>query len=55
VPDLPGCVSTGQTAEEVELNVHEAIEGHLHVMKEVGEPIPEPSTAVTYFDAPMPA
>jgi predicted RNase H-like HicB family nuclease len=54
VPDLPGCISTGPTAEEVEHNIHEAIEGHLQVMKEIGAPIPEPSTAVAYFDAPVP-
>jgi predicted RNase H-like HicB family nuclease len=55
VPDLPGCISTGKTVEEVEHNIHEAIAGHLQVMKDVGEPIPEPSTAVSYVDAPIPA
>jgi predicted RNase H-like HicB family nuclease len=55
VPDLPGCISTGRTIEEIERNIQEAIEGHLQVMKEVGEPIPEPSTAVSYVDAPTPA
>ena len=54
VPDLPGCVSTGKTIEDVERNIRQAIAGHLQVMREVGEPIPEPSTAVSYFDAPIP-
>jgi predicted RNase H-like HicB family nuclease len=47
VPDLPGCVSTGKTMEDAERNILEAIAGHLQVMREVGEPIPEPSTAVS--------
>jgi len=50
VPDLPGCVTTGKTAEEVEQNIREAIELHLEGMQEDGEPIPEPSTAVGYVD-----
>jgi predicted RNase H-like HicB family nuclease len=41
VPDLPGCVSTGETVEELMGNIREAIEGHLEVMRENGEPIPE--------------
>jgi predicted RNase H-like HicB family nuclease len=44
VPDLPGCVSTGKTLEETELNVREAISGHLQTMREFGEPIPEPTS-----------
>ena len=44
VPDLPGCVSTGKTLEETELNVREAISGHLRAMREFGEPIPEPTS-----------
>ena len=41
VPDLPGCVTTGRTLEETELNVREAISGHLQTLCEFGEPIPE--------------
>jgi predicted RNase H-like HicB family nuclease len=44
VPDLPGCVSTGKTIEETLKNMREAIEGHLEVMREYGDPIPEPTT-----------
>ncbi len=47
VPDLPGCVSTGETREEVEANIREAIEFHLDGLREVGEPIPEPTQAWT--------
>ena len=44
VPDLPGCVSTGATREEVERNIREAITFHLDGIREDGEPIPEPQT-----------
>ena len=42
VPDLPGCVTTGKTVEEVERNIREAIELHLEGMLEDGEAIPAP-------------
>jgi len=44
VPDLPGCVSTGESYEEVIRNIREAIEGHLQIMREYGDPIPEPAS-----------
>ncbi|MBI4910353.1 MAG: type II toxin-antitoxin system HicB family antitoxin [Acidobacteria bacterium] len=50
VPDLPGCVTTGKTVEEIERNMREAIELHLEGMIEDGEPIPEPSTRVSYVE-----
>ncbi len=43
VPDLPGCVSTGDTLDEVRRNIREAIEFHLEGMLEDGDPIPEPT------------
>ncbi len=46
VPDLPGCVSIGDTLEEVQENVKEAITLYLDVLAERGEKIPEPSTKV---------
>ncbi len=49
-PDLPGCVSTGQTREEVETNMHEAIEFHLDGLREDGYPIPQPSSASAYVE-----
>ncbi len=45
LPDLPGCVATGATREEVEANMREAVCFHLEGMKEEGLPIPEPSTS----------
>jgi predicted RNase H-like HicB family nuclease len=50
VLDLPGCVATGATIEEVERNIREAIEMHLDGMREDGDPIPPPSTQVEYVD-----
>ncbi len=50
VPDLPGCVSTGDTLEEVKRNIQEAIEFHLDGMREGGTPIPPPSAQVTYAE-----
>lgn len=46
VPDLPGCVSIGDTLAEVQENIKEAIELYLEVLKEDGKPIPKPSTKV---------
>ncbi len=40
-PDLPGCVSIGDTFEDVQENVKEAIELYIEVLQERGEPIPE--------------
>lgn len=50
VLDLPGCITTGKTLEETERNIREAIEFHLEGMREVGEPIPSPTTAVSYIE-----
>ena len=54
VPDLPGCVSTGKTLEEVERNIREAIALHLEGLREEGEPIPEPSTHCQYVETAQP-
>ncbi len=50
VPDLPGCVATGATAEEAEREMREAIEFHLEGLREDGLPIPEPSSVVQYVE-----
>ena len=44
VPDLPGCIATGKTREELERRIREAIEMHLEGMRAEGLPIPEPTT-----------
>ena len=50
VPDLPGCVSTGDTLEEVENNIREAIAFHLDGLREDGLPIPAASAVVEYCE-----
>jgi predicted RNase H-like HicB family nuclease len=50
VPDLPGCVATGATAEEAEREIREAIEFHIEGLREDGLAIPQPSSAVRYVD-----
>lgn len=47
-PDLPGCVATGATREEVEQNIHEAIELHLQGLKEDGLSIPQSTSFAEY-------
>ena len=50
VPDLPGCVATGATVEEVEEQIREAIEFHLDGLREDGVVIPQPASRVEYVD-----
>ncbi len=49
-PDLDGCVSTGQTREEVEQNMREAIEFHLEGLRLEGCAIPEPHSYPAYVE-----
>lgn len=49
-PDLPGCVSAGDTPEDTEANMREAIESHIELMREDGLPIPVPQTRVSYVE-----
>jgi len=42
VPDLPGCVSEGETREEAVRMIKEAIEGYLDSLSKAGEPLPRP-------------
>lgn len=44
VPDLPGCVATGETLDEVKQMIAEAIEFHIEGMLEDGLPIPKPTS-----------
>ncbi|HLX41207.1 MAG TPA: type II toxin-antitoxin system HicB family antitoxin [Ktedonobacteraceae bacterium] len=54
VPDLPGCITTGKTYEEVQKNMVEAIRLHLQGMLEDREPIPVPQTTAEYADVTPP-
>jgi predicted RNase H-like HicB family nuclease len=50
VPDLPGCVATGDTLEETRREIAEAIAFHIEGMRDDGLSIPEPTSEVTYVD-----
>jgi predicted RNase H-like HicB family nuclease len=43
VPDLPGCVSSGDEVEEVEALIKEAIRVHIESLRRHGENVPEPT------------
>ncbi len=49
-PDLPGCISTGRSREEVEANMQEAIEFHIEGLKLGGYPVPEASSSSAYVE-----
>ncbi len=51
-PDLPGCIATGKTREEVERNMHEAVEMHVQGLIEDKLPIPESRTYAEYIAIP---
>ena len=48
VPDLPGCVSEGDTLEEAKANIQEAIEVYIETLQERKILVPKPS-ADRYF------
>ena len=50
VPDLPGCVAVGETADEVKVLIREAIEFNIEEMRDSGEPIPEPTSQMAYVE-----
>ncbi len=51
VPDLPGCVAVGETEEEVQKLIREAIDFHIRGLREDGLAVPEPTSRVDYVDA----
>ncbi len=50
VPDLPGCVAVGDTIEETQREIQEAIEFHIEGLRADGLAIPEPSSRVKYVE-----
>jgi predicted RNase H-like HicB family nuclease len=50
VPDLPGCVATGDTLQDVEAEIRAAIEVHLEGMREDGLEVPMPQSKVEYIE-----
>ncbi|MBM3496400.1 MAG: type II toxin-antitoxin system HicB family antitoxin [Armatimonadetes bacterium] len=50
VPDLPGCVAAGDTIEETEQLIREAIELHVAGLRDDGLPVPEATSQVDYVE-----
>ncbi|MEW5899061.1 MAG: type II toxin-antitoxin system HicB family antitoxin [Bacillota bacterium] len=50
LPDVPGCVATGQNVEETLQRLAEALEMHLAGLKEDGFPLPAPTTVAGYIE-----
>jgi predicted RNase H-like HicB family nuclease len=50
IPDLPGCVATGETVEATERRLRKAIEVHVQGLREDGLTVPEPSSVVDYVE-----
>jgi len=51
VPDLPGCVATGRTVEEVEREIRAAIQFHIEGLREDGLSVSEPTSICEYVEA----
>ena len=49
-PDVPGCVATGDTLEDVEREMREALAVHLGGLAEGGEQLPNPSGPGVYVE-----
>jgi len=50
VPDLPGCIAVGDTYEETEKLIREAIPFHIEGLHANGDPIPEPTARIEFVD-----
>ena len=50
VPDLPGCVATGDTVKAVEIEIREAIRFHINGLKEDGLAVPVPTSIADYVE-----
>ena len=50
VPDLPGCIATGETIAAVEGEIRAAIRFHLDGLKEDGLEAPAPTAIAEYIE-----
>ncbi|WP_281931918.1 type II toxin-antitoxin system HicB family antitoxin [Methylocystis iwaonis] len=51
VPDLPGCIATGATLEEIKQEIRDAIRFHIEGLEADGLPVPAPVAVAEYIDA----
>lgn len=49
-PDLPGCIATGRTLDEVRSRMRDAVEFHIEGLKLEGYPVPQPTSKAVFFD-----
>jgi len=54
-PDLPGCVATGESRDQVARNMYEAIEMHVRGLIEDELPVPESHSFAEYVAVPSEA
>jgi predicted RNase H-like HicB family nuclease len=50
LPDIPGCIATGATRDEVESAMQEGVEFHLDGLRESGDPVPPPRSTAAYVE-----
>jgi predicted RNase H-like HicB family nuclease len=50
VPDLPGCVAAGDTTEETKELIQEAVILHIELLREYGDPVPEPQATTALVE-----
>lgn len=50
VPDLPGCVAAGETAEEARRLIREAIPIHVQGLRDEGQEVPAPVSEAVYAE-----
>ena len=48
--DVPGCAAVGDTEKETRQNFRDTLADHFETMREIGDPIPEPSSSVDYVE-----
>ena len=51
LPDLAGCIAAGDTLEETEQSIREAVVYHVGAMRENGDPAPGPSSKKIVVEA----
>lgn len=51
VPDLPGCTTSGDTADEVRSNIKDAVDSYVEALREQNEPVPPATSTVDVVEA----
>ena len=51
VPDLPGCTTSGDTAEDVKSSIKDAVDLYIDSLREHNEPVPPPTSSVDVVEA----